>query len=217
MKILIAVPTFENIYPDTFKSIFDVDRGGHDVSFEFVRGYDCATARNRIAQKALDMGVDYVLMVDNDVVLPKDAIANLLEDAREVCLGYYAHRDVDNRYRGRTCACKLEDEYGTAYYNYPLDSEYTAAEMEELRESGVTKLRIHGGGMGCAMIRADLFRKIRYPWYDWVNYGDENRGMLSEDLYFCEKCKEIGVFIYTDVRVGCGHMLRRVQWPTREE
>ena len=40
--ILIAVPTFENIYPDTFKSIYDLDIEGHDVQFEFVRGYDCA-------------------------------------------------------------------------------------------------------------------------------------------------------------------------------
>ena len=50
MKILIAVPTFETIYPDTYKSIFDLDKGDHEVLFEFVRGYDCATARNSIAQ-----------------------------------------------------------------------------------------------------------------------------------------------------------------------
>ena len=38
MKILIAVPTFENIYPDTFKSIYDLDKAGHDLGFEFVEG-----------------------------------------------------------------------------------------------------------------------------------------------------------------------------------
>ena len=48
MKILIAVPTFESIFPDTYKSIFDMDKGGHEVLWEFVRGYDCATARNRM-------------------------------------------------------------------------------------------------------------------------------------------------------------------------
>ena len=100
MKILIAVPTFENIYPDTFKSIYDLDVSGHDVSFEYVRGYDCATARNRIAQTALDRKTDYVLMVDNDVVLPEDALINLADDLKEVCLGFYAHRDNDNIYRG---------------------------------------------------------------------------------------------------------------------
>ena len=109
MKILIAVPSYENIYPDTFKSIYDLDKCGHEVLFEFVRGYDVATARNRIAQKAMDLGTDYVLMVDNDVTLPKDALANLLEDPKPVCLGFYAHRDKDGVYRGRTCICKLTD------------------------------------------------------------------------------------------------------------
>lgn len=139
MKILIAVPTFENIYPDTFKSIYDLDKTGHECLFEFVRGYDCATARNRITQRALDLNTDYVLMVDNDVVIPKDALINLLEDAKEVCLGYYAHRDKDNIYRGRTCVCKLLMPGGERYFNYPLESEYTASEMKELQKAGVYK------------------------------------------------------------------------------
>ena len=213
MKILIAVPTFENIYPDTYKSIWDLDKGEHDVMFEFVRGYDCATARNRIAQRSLDLGADYVLMVDNDVTLPKDALFNLLDDAKDVCLGFYAHRDIDNIYRGRTCVCKLRMPSGQAYFNYPLESEYTAAELKELRDSGTFKIQIHGGGMGCALIRTEVFREIDYPWYDWINYKDSNRGMLSEDLYFCEQCKGHQIRIYTDTRVGCGHLLRHVQLP----
>ena len=115
MKILIAVPTFETIYADTYKSLWDLDRDGHEVLFESVRGYDVATARNRIAQRAMDLGTDYVLMVDNDVVLPKDALKLLLEDAREVCLGYYAHRGSDNLYHGRTCICRLRDKDGKEY------------------------------------------------------------------------------------------------------
>lgn len=210
MKILIAVPTFENIYPDTFKSIYDLDVSGHDTEFEFVRGYDCATARNRIALMALDKKTDYVLMVDNDVVLPKDALINLFDDPKDVCLGFYAHRDADNVYRGRTCVCKLYAEDGTKHFNYPLESEYKAQELAELKENGEYKIHIHGGGMGCALIKTSVFERIKYPWYDWVNY--KNKAMLSEDLYFCEQCKAKGIPIYTDTRVNCGHMLRRIQF-----
>lgn len=212
MKILIAVPTFENIYPDTFKSIYDLDVSGHDAQFEYVRGYDCATARNRIAQMSLDRGADYVLMVDNDVVLPKDALINLLNDPKDVCLGYYAHRGNDNVYNGRTCVCKLLTENGTRWKNYPLESEYTAKELAELKAKEEFKLRIHGGGMGCALIKTDVFKKVKYPWYDWVNYSDDHRGMLSEDLYFCEGCRKNSIPIYTDTRVSCGHMLRHLQF-----
>lgn len=210
MKILIAVPTFENIYPDTFKSIYDLDVSGHKADFEFVRGYDCATARNKIASIAVDRGYDFVLMVDNDVVLPVDALQNLLEDSKDVCLGFYAHRDTDNIYRGRTCVCKLLTNDGVRYKNYPLDSEYTAVELKMLKEKGEYKIRIHGGGMGCALIKTDVFRKIKYPWYDWMNYKDGK--MLSEDLYFCENCRKASIQIYTDTRVKCGHMLRHVQF-----
>lgn len=214
MKILIAVPTFETIYPDTFKSLWDLDKCGHEVLFEYVRGYDCATARNHIAQRALDLNADYVLMVDNDVVLPENALKLLLEKAHEVNLGYYAHRDRDNVYKGNTCICKLKDAEGNDYYHFPLESEYSAGEMQAMAEAGIAKIEVHGGGMGCALIHTDVFRKAKYPWYDWLNYGDANRGMLSEDLYFCVLCKNNGIKIYSDVRVGCGHMMRHAQWPT---
>ena len=119
MKIYIAVPTFESIFPDTYKSIYELDDGGNSLIFDYVRGYDCATARNRIVQNALDNGADYLLMVDNDVVLPKDTLINLTDDLKDVCLGYYAHRGNDNLYNGRTSVCKLTDQHGREYFNYP--------------------------------------------------------------------------------------------------
>ena len=213
MRILIAVPTFETIYPDTYKSIWDLDKGGHECLFESVRGYDVATARNRIAQRALDLKADYLLTVDNDVVLPENALIALLEDAKDVNLGYYAHRGRDNRYDGHTCICKLKDENGKEYYHYPLESAYTAKEMKAMADAGMSKIAVHGGGMGCALIATEVFSRITYPWYDWVNYGDANRGLLSEDLYFCSLCRAKGISIYADVRVGCGHLFRYVQWP----
>lgn len=209
-RVLIAVPTFENIYPDTFKAIYDIDRCENEVLFEFVRGYDCATARNKIAQKAIDMDTDYVLMVDNDVVIPKDSLSNLLSNDKDVCLGYYAHRGPDNVYSGRSCICRLYNSNGIAYFNYPLESEYTAEELKAMADKGEYAIKIHGGGMGCALIKTDVFRVLKYPWYDWVNY--ESKGMLSEDLYFCEACRKADIKIYADTRVNCGHMLRHIQY-----
>lgn len=212
MRILLAVPTFETIYPDTFKSIYDLDRGENEVSFEYVRGYDVATARNAIARKALEQDTDYVLMIDNDVVLPKDALVNLLDNAKAVTLGSYAHRGTNNLYDGSSCVCKLLDPRGVKYYHYPAESEYKAEELIQMEAEGKYKVQIHGGGMGCALIKTSVFRSLKYPWYDWVNYKDQ--GMLSEDLYFCERCKSRDIKIYTDTRVRCGHMLRRVQYLT---
>ena len=212
LRILIAVPTFESIFPDTYQAIWDLDKCGCTADFRYVRGYDCATARNHIVQTAIDGNYDYVLMVDNDTVLPKDALKNLLDEPVDVCLGYYAHRGSSNEYSGRQNVCKYLNEMGFPWFNYPFESEFTAKELHELRDRGEKKIRIHGGGMGCAFIKVDVFRNMEYPWYDWVNYEDRH-GMLSEDLFFCEKCKMSQIPVYTDVRVGCGHIMRKVQWP----
>ena len=204
MRVLIAVPTYENITPDTFKSIYDLDRCGNELAFDFVRGYDCAAARNNIAQLALNMNADYILSVDNDMKIPRDCLKNMLEDNVDVCLGYYAHRNAENRYDGRVNICKDDGEFNYTHM-------YTGTELRILREKGCYKIAVHGGGMGCALIRTDVFRRLQYPWYAWVNYPD--RGVLSEDLYFCEQCRINGIKIYTDTRVLCGHLFRTFIWP----
>ena len=201
-RVLLAVPTFENIYPDTFKALWDMDKGEHEVIFDFVRGYDCASARNNIVQLAQGYNADYILMVDNDVTPPKDALLNLMEHNVDVCLGFYAHRNRANDETPKTCLCKPGE------LNYT--QQFTVDEIRDKRDRGEYLFRVHGGGMGCALIKTSVFNRIYYPWYDWVNYRDARHSLLSEDLYFCEQCKGAQIKIYGDSRVGCGHMFRRI-------
>ena len=210
-NVLIAIPTFENITPDTYKSLWDMDKGGYDCAFEFVRGHDCATARNRIVQKMLDGGYDYLMMVDNDVTVPSDALVNLMSHGVGCVSGFYLHRNADNVPSDRTCVCKLLDGFGRPYFNYPLESEYTKHELSEMRTRGEHLVEIHGGGMGCILVEADVFHKVSYPWFDWVNYSDGRRGMLSEDLYFCEELRKKNIPRYVDTRVACGHLFRKIE------
>lgn len=210
MKILIAVPTYENIYPDTFKSIYDLDRADHEVNFEFVRGYDVANARNRIGQITLEQGYDYVLMVDNDEVLQKDALTILVDDleserVKGMAVGYCLRRpknaDPENN---RTTVFRLGAK------GYSLDDAYTATELQNLYEQGEYKIRIRGSGLGSALIHKSLFNRIKYPWFKWQIY--DNGSHLSEDLFFCTKIRELAVPMYVDTRVKCGHMMRHIAY-----
>lgn len=209
MKVLLAVPTFETIFPDTFKAIYDLDVSGHEVSFEFVRGYDCAKARNTIAQMAIDKGFDYVLMVDNDVIMPKDALQNLIQGENDVCFGFCAHRGEKNLYDGRTTICRLYDEKGIKYFDYTKESMYTGQEMHTFYDEGTHKVQIHGGGTACVLIKTDVFKRLKFPWFNWVEYSKTKQ--ISEDLYFCEQCKKAKIPLYVDTRVECGHIFRHIQ------
>lgn len=202
MKIFIAVPTFETIYPDTFKSIYGLNQAGQDVVFDYMRGYDCAQARNNIAEQALNENADYVLMIDSDMVLPNDILVNMLDDPKDVCLGVCAIRNHENVYTGEVSAYKLGE------FNY--NKRYTDDEINKLMADGKNRIKIHGGGMACAFINTNIFETLKYPWFKTVDYA--NKTSLSEDLYFCSLCKEAGIDIYLDTRVRCGHVFRHVQW-----
>lgn len=211
MKILIAVPTYENIYPDTFKSIYNLDKGFHDVDFEFIRGYDVASARNAIAKRTLEGGYDYVLMVDNDEVLPKNALIDLLETeqsfswSHSMVVGYCLSRPTGaNNTSGRTTAFKFGGK------DYVYEDAYTAQELQELKDSGKIRIQIRGSGLGCALIHRSIFEKMQFPYFKWIEYDSGTQ--LSEDLYFCEQFNGVTRPIFVDTRVACGHMMRHIAY-----
>lgn len=211
MKILIAVPTYENIYPDTFKSIYELEKGENEVSFDFFRGYDVANARNKIAQATIDGNFDYCLMVDNDEVLPKDALINLLQTEQSykldrcMAVGYCLSRPSGSVNKsGRTTAFKFGGK------NYVVNDAYTANELQGLRKKGIIRIQIRGSGLGCALIHRSVFERMSYPWFKWITYN--NKAQLSEDLFFCEKFREICAPVFIDTRVACGHMMRHIDF-----
>lgn len=194
MKVLIAVPTYESISPETFKSIYDL-RSQHELAFEFIKGYDCAKARNEIAKRAVEIGADYVLMVDSDIILPQDAVDLLIEDNDSVVVGVYPRKNTN---------CGETELFKLGTYDYV--NRYTYSEVEKQQE----RFQIKGSGLGCAMIKTELFSKLSYPYFKFVTYDDGD--VLSEDLFFCSNATQVGISIFADSRVKCGHLVKGVMW-----
>ena len=152
MNILIAVPTYENISPETFKSIYGL-QSQHRLAFDYVKGYDCAKARNEIAKKAIAEGFDYVLMVDSDIVIPSDAIDKMLETQADVVVGVYPRKNTQ---------CGETELFKRGTYDFV--NRYTCNDLEEMPET----FQIKGSGLGCALIKTEVFEKMPYPFFKFV-------------------------------------------------
>ena len=194
MKILIAVPTFENILPETFRSIYKACHKYENADFDFVKGYDCARARNEIVKKALNGFYDYVLMVDSDIIIPETTLDCLLEDPVDICTGFFPRKNT------RTKELEL---FKLGTQNYTDRFIYDEIQSNE-------RFEIKGCGFGCILINVDVLRTLNYPWFKYVVYdGGE---FLSEDLYFCTAARNAGYKIWADPRVRCGHSVRGFQY-----
>ena len=192
MKILIAVPTFETIQPEVFKAIYNL-KSDHELHFDFVKGYDCAVARNEIAKQAQLGGYDYVLMVDSDTVIPPDTLDLMLDPPVDICLGVCPRKNTRD---GKTAIIKYgAEEYHDSYYYKDLPEGRTL---------------VKGGGFACALVKANVFTRMDNPWFQYVTNADGST--LSEDFYFCQNARFYGIDIWMDPRVKCGHLARYYQY-----
>ena len=168
-----------------------------EVVHRYVGGYDVACARNEMARGALAAKADYLWMVDSDMVVPDEALARLLSDGVPVATGWYVRGAGDG---DMTCAAKRGS---TGFI-----ASWRASELVEKRTRGVELLEVKGNGLGCALVRTDVFERIARPWFRFTDHGDGT--VLGEDYWFCQRCADAGIPVYVDLRVACGHIHDRV-------
>ena len=190
-KILIAVPTFETIKPECFKSIYGLTNPKEfDLYFDYVKGYDCARARNEIAKLAIKHDFDYVLMVDSDVSVPKNALVKLLACETDIALGWYFKK------RTKTDESVIFD-FGKDFNNKNMIYGKSLSELDDPFE-------VKGGGLGISLVNVNVFRKMAYPYFKYVIY--DNDTILSEDLYFCSEARKYGMNIKCNPNVKGDHI-----------
>ena len=193
MTVLICVPTYETITTECFKALWELSCSDHDLMFDTVKGYDCAIARIKACKKAIDYGVEWLLMVDSDTVLPRDALDNLLSHDVDICMGYYRFK---NRGENETVLWKASG----------WSERFNARELHMMALQGQNLVRVSGGGMGCTLIRVSVLEKLPHPWFQWIYNDDDTE--IGEDIYFFRQCQKKKIPVYADTRVACGHAYR---------
>lgn len=121
--------------------------------------------RNVTAKLALEAEFDYLMFVDDDVVIPMDAFDKLLAADKDIVAGWTIIR-------------------GWPYENmfFKFDEKHNLPNVKDVkRNSGI--LDVDAIGFSCALIKVDLLRKIPPPWFVT---GPSN----TEDIYFCLKARQ---------------------------
>ncbi len=154
-----------------------------------------AFAREKLVEEALNAGMDYILMYDDDMLLPIDMVERMIDDFEKNpeidILAPLAHMRNAPHYAVIYTTTEGYDEKNHQPYftnqfvkNYPKD---TLTECDAV-------------GFGAVMIDMDVVKKMTAPYF----FSTTGTG---EDIYFCMKArKEADARIFMDTRIKLGHL-----------
>lgn len=161
------------------------------VLFEF--GSDRSVSRNRLVERSLDQGSEWILFLDDDHGFRRDLLTMLLEAKQPVVGALYLQRSAPFM----PIAYADKDENGF----WPLD----------LRNHGPRELvKVRGLGTGGMLIRSEVFRQIEPPWF--IHTTEK-----SEDLYFCDLLHEADIPLYVHTGARLGHIAPALVWAEYDE
>lgn len=143
--------------------------------------------RNMCAEQALALECDYILFLDDDVLIPMDALQKLLNCNADIASG----KMVIRGYPFNWMLFKGTDDDPNGMYA-----------CTELPESGIEP--VSAVGFSLTLIKVGVFRDMMRPYFVT---GVSN----TEDIYFCVKARRINpdVTIVCECSLNCGHIL----WP----
>lgn len=196
-KVMIVIPRKAVPATSQFDLYFDqLDLEGL-VPLGITKPVGQSPARNRNIgiEQALNHGFTHIFFVDDDVLLPKDALKKLLAHKKDIVSGLYLMRS----YPHRAIAFSAQDSDGLATW-------------QQLKPDVDGLIEIQSAGLGCCLINTQIFMKMEKP---WIRLGEIELDHWCDDLGFFNRAKRLGYRLYLDTSVKCGHVAEIAVWPDR--
>lgn len=193
MKTLIAIPCMDTIRYETSQSLIYMHKGDDPTVLMKPNSliYD---SRNLISLYAIENNYDQVMWFDSDMVFPPDTLLKLQAHDAGVVTGLYVTRhdpcepvlyDVIEEPVRNTKTGYLEKKIHP-YTDFPRDSYF----------------KVDGCGFGCVLTKTSVLKKV------WNKFGPAFHPFpwAGEDISFCYRLKLLGIPIWCDSSVSCGHI-----------
>lgn len=197
-RIVIGVPCYREVAPEILEDWmrFAYHCGRRLPQFDFFVAIKTKSeqfrARNAIVQAAQQMNADWLLMLDDDMVINADVtqgpsgaydlIERLMAHDKDLCGALYFQR-------GGSCApvlmAKIPEAKG---YRFLRDDELTG---------GLQRVDVAGGG--CLLLKMRIFDRLKYPYF-----APEHE--FGTDIQLCQRATEAGFEVWADTSVELGHL-----------
>ena len=144
------------------------------------------SCRNQAVMMALEGQFDYILWMDDDMVVPvgTEIFSRLVEHDKDIVAPLFFIRSKP--YLPLLFKRVLMANGGFMTYNNILDYEKGLVECD-------------GVGFGMVLIKMEVFKKLQMPYFE---YNDQ----YGEDLRFCENATRKGFKIFCDTNLVLGHI-----------
>ena len=165
-------------------------------------------SRNMMVDKALEGNYDYLLSIDQDIVLPKDAIEKLMKFNKDIIsglyYGYFMINGVKKLLPLLYIGAKKEDfERLKREGNLPDNAKSYEdikrnLNLDEVREEKLMEIKYCGSG--CLLIKTNVLKKIRFGL-------EKDNPTTTDDIFFCNRARENNIKIFAFTGVKCKHMI----------
>lgn len=200
--IVIGVPCYGLVGPEVLEDFarFTYHLGRRMPAYDFNLAIKTKSeqfrARNAIVDAAIQVNADYILMIDDDMIInaagtqgvqgegsPDEYgfLEKLIAHDKDVCGVLYYQRVG-------TCDPVLMMAAGETGYRFLRDNEITG---------GLQEVDVAGGG--CLLIKSRVFDKLQYPYF-------EPEFRFGTDIQLCRKAKEKGFSVFADTSIEFGHL-----------
>ena len=200
MKLLIAVPTLENVPVDFMESLMNLACHLKDEGVDFKLKIEAGTlvyfARENLARYAIANRFTHVLWLDSDMVFNEQIVEDLQFCGGDIVTGIAHSR------RPPFSSCLFTQIYpGVEKWkgDYPRQA-----------------FKVAACGMACCLMKTEALEAVQnkfgnmfQPMTDPLVYG--------EDVAFCYKAGKCGFDIWAEPTVRVGHIGRRTIWPEDAE
>ncbi len=181
IKLSILVPTRDTVHSQFSYCLAQLFKTTSELGIETFLFYDSSTIllnqRERLLEQAKKVNSDYVLWIDSDMMFPSTTAVRLLEHNKDI---------VACNYTKRTKPLKT-----VAYTN--LNDWNSWVPMEPKDEL----VKVEGVGMGCMLMKLDIFEKIQKPYFEF-RYKEDTQDYFGEDFILLAKLREQGYDVYID-------------------